>query len=1632
MRSAMAFDPRIPPYLGRVLTGDSAPGGTCFQVASGVLVTAWHVLDGLGAGSEGATVPVDPLQGGVARTARVERTDPLHDLAVLVIADPLPDSVVGLAASDEAVLGTSVVITGVPDLDDPGHSYRYLDAGGEWAGGATRDDQIPLGRVVASSVMRGMSGAPVVSRERGHYSRLVLGVVSARYNSADGWGRDSVWVARTEDLASLLVGLGEVAVIRRGWAGASGLTLSVTEKAVLLRGASLEVSGSHDGVRPSLADAMRGLRAGRDHLTGPHIQDLMDATPLAVQATPAAVGRLLAESFLPAPIATALAEVVSNAERRWAPVRLGIDLAEAPGPLRELPWETLALPGTSTPLVLHPLLAVYRAQAADRPPALTLPGHLRIVIAISAPLDGGSGVLDYERELRNMVAAVRGARQGQARVRIVHFATTAEIHAALAAEPAHVLHLSGHGRPGAIELEDDDGNARVLDARRFAEEAIPPGRMPPVIALSACHSDAATVSDPSFAAALIGLGASVVIGTETAVTDVYATRVFSRIYAALADAGVTDVISAVAQARRTVQQQLSNSADPRDQRLARLGEWAVLTVLATSGSPILGDPSAALAADDQTVLRETPRLPAGLLARDTGQFVGRRSAQRRWPAGLLSPVGTGLVLYGIGGVGKTTLAAELVRRIVEREPGWLPVVAISSMVGGNVSVDSVFTSLAQALRRRSGGATPALDHAAAQVERSDIDWQDRLAALREDLLDTMPILIVLDNFEDNLAPDEPSGRPGWRTVADRDLAALLAGLVTRPGRCRLLITSRYPFVLPTQAERVLTFQPIGPLSKAETMKLAWALPALDKLTEPELERVWRMVGGHPRCLEYVDALLSGGRSTYPDVTARLAANLAARPDVPDLDEWFAAHRGLEPALAETLTLAADEILLDQLLASLSTTSGAEALLLGVSVYRFPVDDAGLLFQLGIPDSAAEIKPDYKAAQKEIDAILVAAGKAGDRAELAQLPADVQEALRPHLDVLNTLPFPPLRAPDGLRRLQAACTASSLLAVDTSSDAPKLFVHRWTASELHQRWVDSGRAGQLTAAHRRAAQYWQWRAQTWPQHQTSSLDSMIEASYHLFAAGEIAEAEDLTDDICRVLRTQSAWDREDALIRDTLTKLRADYNGRANWIRKLGEVAYSRGRRSEAAQLYQEALAIDQDTVALDPTNIGFQLRLSASYTDLGDLAADAGRTAEVTRLYQQALAIREQVAARHPTDSEIQRALAVSTERLGDVAWDSGETAEAARRYQKALTIREQLAARHPTDTRLQSDLSLSYSKLGDLAERVGDNAAAAKLHQQALTIREQLAARHPTNADVQDDLSLSYTHLGTLAEHVGDNAAAVQLHQQALAIREQLVQLDPTNIEFQYGLAISYQRLGDAMPNTGNNAEVARKYQQSLSVSERLMALDAANTDFQRVHAASYDRLGELAQEAENATEAIRLHQQALTIRERLVTLDPTNTAFQRGLMVSYARLGDLAQQSGDIAEATQLHQRAMAISERLTALDSTNIMFQTDLSISHARVGNLAQETGDNAQAAFHYGQALAITQRLARANPTSIEIMKDVVRSYEQIARLARKDGKGNDVQIYQQGVEFCQRVYGSEHPITQAFRGRAHGTTTEQAD
>jgi hypothetical protein len=607
---------------------------------------------------------------------------------------------------------------------------------------------------------------------------------------------------------------------------------------------------------------------------------------------------------------------------------------------------------------------------------------------------------------------------------------------------------------------------------------------------------------------------------------------------------------------RVVQRDLAASPGERDTVLAGLDEWGVLSVLAGAGSVTVLDPGTTRESRSAVPVPDRDRHD-GLLQREVGEFVGRRREQRSLPEALLAPTGVGAVLCGIGGIGKTTLAAELVALITGREPDRLVAVAT-----GEVTVDAVLGCVANALRMRvsMAGDTAQARHAVDYLLHVEEPWQHRWQMLRTHLLPRYPLVLVLDNFEDNLTDDPHERRP-----REASLAGLLATWVRDGSTSRVLITSRFAFELPEQAQRRLVFQAIGPMSQAETRKLVWSLPAIDRLPDAELGRVWRLVGGHPRTLEYLDALLAGGHARFSDVTDTMTTAVAHRFG-DEAARVLATSTTLDAAIAVSLTLAADDVLLPALLAGIQHLPDAHRLLLGLAVYREPVDTAAALFHIGDPDPTTAHTPDRRALNERIEEILTEAGVTTDE-PLAwdDVPPHLREHLAPLVAELSRAPTPPVRARQDLDELLDVLRTTSLLS--TGPDGSGLFVHRWTATELERldREQDPDRTG-LAGRHRLAAEYWRWRVTVWPQDRNADLHDQLEARYHLLAAGDLDEAVTITEHVCARLDQVGAWDHETELVHDTLHRLPADSPRRATWIHQLGMLAQLRGttRRPSAA------------------------------------------------------------------------------------------------------------------------------------------------------------------------------------------------------------------------------------------------------------------------------------------------------------------------------------------------------------------------------------------------------------------------------------------------------------------------------------
>ncbi|RSM47518.1 hypothetical protein DMB66_48115 [Actinoplanes sp. ATCC 53533] len=1015
-------------------------------------------------------------------------------------------------------------------------------------------------------------------------------------------------------------------------------------------------------------------------------------------------GVVLGEAFTADPVGAALSGLIEDARGQGAGLRLAVC---AEDDVADWPWEALVLPGADRALALTDAVQVFRAVDVDRTvPGVTIAGPLRILVVLASPegTDGGP-LLDVEHELATVLDAVEPTRKHTAaQVRVLNLGTLAAIREALTAERFHVLHISCHAAPGRLVLEDDQGRPHEVSAGELIA-AIPENRRPAAVVLAGCStalSDQAAPGDsavalPGLARELLAAGVPQVVAMTAAVTDRYAALFAGRLYRELAMAAEPMVVDAVAHARRQVES--DRRALPDGDPGRRLVEWATPVVF-VRGRPLpLYDPAAP--PGEVTQVPE-PVLPAGVPLRPVGDFVGRRADLRVLLAAVRRQR-AGVVIHGIGGVGKSSLAAELLRLLGDDAGLVVPVV-------GAAGADQILAAFAQALFTRAIADglpdTHAWRQLAGYLRVPGEPWQQRLATAFGVLAQqpvTVPVTLLIDNFETNL--EERADGPA--VVRDNALAELLAAWVGSPGAHRLLVTSRYPFALPGGAGRRLVRHHLGPLSLAETRKLIWRLPGLDALTGAQQQRAWTDVGGHPRTLEYLDALLRQGRARFDDVTDRLE-RLLSEQGIPDPQQWITdlhtGYDGDDPgqardglvgrALAEAVTLTVNDTLLDRLLGLLDTDT--RALLVGAAVYRQPVDELALAWQSSAPDPIpadpdrdrrlAELSQKLTAGQPTDD--LISLGYTSEQA--AQLHADVAELSRPPLAEVTV----------AAARLPALGALGLLTPVPDPDDGLARYgVHRWTATALGRLHPEA-----TTSSHRRAAAYYSWRVQYQRQDKLADLRDRVEARYHHHVAGDLKAAVSLTYDIRDQLHTWAAWDWEISICQETLTWLPADSYDTAAFTHQLGILAQARGDYAEAERRYQQSLTTSEE--------LGNRVGMATGYHQLGMIAQARGDYAEAERRYQQSLTIKEELGNR--------AGAAASYHELGNLAYLTGDYAEAERRYQQSLTISEELGNRAGAAT--------TISQLGSLRAETGNPTEAVTLHCRALAIRLEIGIPQATN----------------------------------------------------------------------------------------------------------------------------------------------------------------------------------------------------------------------------------------------------------------------------------------------------------------
>ena len=453
--------------------------------------------------------------------------------------------------------------------------------------------------------------------------------------------------------------------------------------------------------------------------------------------------------------------------------------------------------------------------------------------------------LDFEKEEEAILSITEGLPMD---IEVEDSGSAEGLHEKLLHRRYDVVHLSGHagidggGTPFFI-MEDETGREERVDPGELWQRGLYVNP-PQVLFLSGCQTgenpvnahDDETGTLLSFARSLARLEKiPAILGWGRPVGDTQATLAETIFYRELSRG--QGVLEAVQQAREKLFASFFDILSPA---------WPLLRVF--SGEMYLG----ALVKEGQAVkprAREMQHryLKEGQVKILTAGFVGRR---RQVQAGIKALTKDkekyGLVLHGLGGLGKSCLAGKLCERFKDYH---------LVVVHGKLNAVSLEKALKEAF-------LVSRDETGKQILTQPKEMQEKLAELCVSAFKEKNYLILLDDFEQNQEGYD-KGRPGplWPEAAEL-LFTLLHYLPYSHKLTQLMITGRYIFTLPDGDKDLVgdRLQAICLTSFKETeqRKKVRELPHIFSYiyTAPQLVAGLTGLGrGNPRLMEWIDTLV---------------------------------------------------------------------------------------------------------------------------------------------------------------------------------------------------------------------------------------------------------------------------------------------------------------------------------------------------------------------------------------------------------------------------------------------------------------------------------------------------------------------------------------------------------------------------------------------------------------------------------------------------------------------------------------------------------------------------------------------------------------------------------------------------------
>jgi tetratricopeptide (TPR) repeat protein len=492
-----------------------------------------------------------------------------------------------------------------------------------------------------------------------------------------------------------------------------------------------------------------------------------------------------------------------------------------------LPWELLHLPDQED-ICTDTGWGIRRTPWLNRKPATSdlTAGRLRVLFAACSPRDV-KPELDYEREEE----LLSGAVGPDTRLDIAILGTFDELMDRVEKFQPHIVHLSGHGtlsnEGAAFFFEDGFGNSAPQFAkdlgRRFAGSGVK------CVFVSGCQTGSAPARDAAagLCQAIIFEGVPMAVGWGAPIDDETATIIAARFYRSAAQG--SDVDFALARARWLGKSAIGGKGD---------ASWSLPVLYSVTTDTRLFDKDAPPSSvPPNNELRPLP----GMLQGHARNLVGRRRDMQAILPKLQQGELRGVVLTGMGGSGKSSLATRLARKL-EVESQLAPI-AISSAPHTPLKAQALLDACATAFLKAKQ------TDARKRASDNTLSVKERLRVLVGDLSEGF--VLVIDNFENSL--DEAT-----RAIQDPEISDFYIQLLNELiGTSRVIITSRYlPAAVDPLPEDIVE-RGLGELSDIAFLKFMFREATVkqryrtDATRRKTLASLHSRLGGIPRLAQQV-------------------------------------------------------------------------------------------------------------------------------------------------------------------------------------------------------------------------------------------------------------------------------------------------------------------------------------------------------------------------------------------------------------------------------------------------------------------------------------------------------------------------------------------------------------------------------------------------------------------------------------------------------------------------------------------------------------------------------------------------------------------------------------------------------------